>query len=114
VPQLKDANTARAWPAITTHNQGNHSIRTAEWRYIRYADGSEEFYDQKSDPNEWNNLASDARYTTIKTDLSRWLPQIDRPPAPNSASRILIYDPATGSVTWEGKPIDKNAPLPEF
>jgi arylsulfatase A-like enzyme len=39
VPQLKDANAPRPWPALTTHNQGNHSVRSEHWRYLRYADG---------------------------------------------------------------------------
>ena len=42
VPQLKDANAPRSWPAITTAGKDNHGIRTERWRYIRYADGSEE------------------------------------------------------------------------
>ena len=50
VPQLKDARAPRPWPAITTHNQGNHAVRTAQWRYIRYADGSEELYDHAARP----------------------------------------------------------------
>ena len=50
----------REWPAITTHNHDNHGIRTEDWRYIRYADGSEELYNMKSDPNEWNNLLAPA------------------------------------------------------
>jgi arylsulfatase A-like enzyme len=31
VPQLNDPKAPREWPAITTHNQGNHAIRTAAW-----------------------------------------------------------------------------------
>jgi choline-sulfatase len=57
VPQLRNAATKRARPAITSHNQGNHSVRTERWRYIHYADGTEELYDIKRDPNEWVNLA---------------------------------------------------------
>ena len=38
MPQLKDSAAPRDRPAITTHNQGNHGIRTEQWRYIRYAD----------------------------------------------------------------------------
>ncbi|MCU0613343.1 MAG: sulfatase, partial [Candidatus Eisenbacteria bacterium] len=53
VPQLKDARAPREWPAITTHNHDNHGIRTERWRYIRYADGSEELYDMQADPKEW-------------------------------------------------------------
>jgi arylsulfatase A-like enzyme len=101
--QLKDASAPRAWPAITTHNQGNHAIRTEQWRYIRYADGSEELYDVKADPNEWTNLARDPRHAETKRDLSRWLPKVDRPPVPGSAHRVLTYDPKTGEAIWEGK-----------
>jgi hypothetical protein len=38
---------------------------------------------------------------------------VDVPAAPNSASRVLTYDPATGAVTWEGKPVGKGDPIPE-
>ena len=48
------------WPHVTrtTFGPGNHAIRSQRWRYIRYADGSEELYDHDKDPNEWHNLAS--------------------------------------------------------
>jgi arylsulfatase A-like enzyme len=113
VPQLKDPQAERPWPAITSHNQGNHGIRTERWRYIHYADGSEELYDIENDPNEWTNLAGDARYAKVLAEHRRWLPKIDRPPAPGSAHRILTYDPETGRAVWEGKPIDKDGPIPE-
>lgn len=48
VPQLKDATAKRRWPALTTHNPGNHSVRTERWRYIRYANGAEELYDRST------------------------------------------------------------------
>ncbi len=113
MPQLKDASAKREWPAITTHNQGNHSIRTEDWRYIRYADGSEELYDVKADPNEWKNLAGDSQHAAVKAELAKWLPKVDLPPAPGSAHRILTYNKETGAVVWEGKPVDKQAPLPK-
>lgn len=113
-PQLKDAAQERPWPAITTHNQGNHSIRTNDWRYIRYADGSEELYDPRRDPNEWTNLAADSQYAATKAKLAEWLPKIDRPAAPGSKHRVLTYDPATGHVTWEGEPVGPHDPIPEI
>lgn len=112
VPQLKDAAAARQWPAITTHNQGNHSIRTADWRYIRYADGSEELYDEKADFNEWTNLAKDPAYAAKIAELAKWLPKVDKPLVPGSKSRILTYEPSTGEAIWEGVKIDKSAKLP--
>jgi arylsulfatase A-like enzyme len=111
-PQLVDSQAPRAWPAITTHNQGNHAVRSEGWRYIRYADGSEELYDVASDPNEWTNLAGDARHAATQRELARWLPKIDVPPAPGSAHRVLTYDGKSGVVTWEGEVIDKEAALP--
>jgi arylsulfatase A-like enzyme len=106
VPQLRDAKAARDRPAITTHNQGNHAIRTEQWRYIRYADGSEELYDIHKDPREWTNLAANVKLAETKRELARWLPNIDVPPVPGSAHRIITYDKQTGVVTWEGKTVD--------
>ena len=114
VPQLRDPRAPRPWPAITTHNQGNHTVRDERWRYIRYADGSEELYDRQSDPNEWTNLAKDPKHAAKKRELAKWLPKVDRPMAPGSAHRTLAYDPATGNAVWEGKPIGKDEPVPVF
>ena len=51
-----------------------HSVRTARYRYIRYADGSEELYDEQNDPNEWVNQASNASYAAAKTTMQGYLP----------------------------------------
>jgi arylsulfatase A-like enzyme len=104
LPQLRHADTKRRWPAITTHNVGNHAIRTDRWRYIRYADGSQELYDLQADPNEWTNLVDHAASQPVITDLTRWLPQVNLPPAPGSAHRILVQQ--DGIWLWEGKPIN--------
>jgi arylsulfatase A-like enzyme len=102
-PQLADASAPRLWPAITTCNQGNHAVRTERWRYIRYADGSEELYDMESDPNEWTNLARESRYEDVIRDHARWLPKIDAAPVSGSFERLLVRE---GEVwMWEGKPI---------
>jgi choline-sulfatase len=103
-PQLKDPKTPRPWPAITSHNQGNDTVRTEQWRYIRYADGSEELYDHRSDPNEWTNLVADARYSATKQEMTRWLPKTAAPPAPGSAHRVLVR--RDGLWLWEGQPIN--------
>lgn len=98
----------RERPAITTHNPGNHSVRTEQWRFIRYADGSEEMYDLAADPNEWTNLA--AKHADVRKELARWMPA-SAPPLPGSAGRILTFD--HGIPVWEGKPIGKDDPFPE-
>ena len=113
IPLLRNSQAAWAWPAITTHNQGNHSVRTEQWRFIHYADNSEELYDLRNDPNEWTNIAADPGFAQVRSNLSKWLPKIDKPPAPHSRDRILTYDPKTGEVNWEGKSIGKNDPIPD-
>lgn len=113
VPQLRDAKTPRSRPAITSHNQGNHGIRTERWRYIRYADGSEELYDCSSDPNEWRNLAALPESAATIKELKAWLPKIDSPLAPGSAQRVLTYDSAADEAVWEGTKVRRSDPIPE-
>lgn len=113
VPQLKDAATRRDRPAITSHNQGNHGIRSERWRYIRYADGSEELYDHLHDPDEWTNLADRPEHAAVIAEHRCWLPTTDLPPAPGSASRILTYDRETDVAIWEGKTVKRGDPIPE-
>jgi choline-sulfatase len=112
-PQLKDAKAKRTQPAITSHNQGNHGVRSERWRYIRYADGSEELYDVQNDPREWTNLVSRPEHAAVVAEHRRWLPKIDLPPAPGSANRVLTYDRATDEAIWEGKTVRRGDPIPE-
>ncbi len=77
------ANPDAAWddPAITTHGYKNHAVRSANWRYIQYADGSEELYNHANDPYEWKNLAGDAQYMTIIHEHAAWLPKTNLKPS---------------------------------
>jgi len=113
LPQLKNALSKKERPAITTHNQGNHGIRSERWRYIHYADGSEELYDMQKDPSEWHNLAGKSEYAAIIADHQKWLPKVDLPPAPNSANRVLTYDSKTDEAIWEGKTVKRGDAIPE-
>lgn len=113
VPQLKDAAARRERPAVTSHNQGNHAVRSEKWRYIRYADGSEELYDMVNDPDEWTNVASKPENAAVIADLQKWLPSMDVPPAPGSASRVLTYDRKTDEAVWEGITVKRGDAIPE-
>ncbi|MDP6444382.1 MAG: sulfatase [Pirellulaceae bacterium] len=81
-PWLEDPRRARLRPAVTTHGRNNHAVRTERFRYIRYADGSEELYDHDEDPNEWKNLAKNSEFAKYKADLAKWLPKQNAPDAP--------------------------------
>ncbi len=111
-PQLADATIPRKRPAITTHNHDNHGVRSRDWRYIRYADGTEELYDMRQDPHEWHNLAGDPQYAPIVAEHRSWVPD-SRPPVPGSAHRILVRKP-DGTVIWEGDNVPADAPIPEL
>lgn len=86
VPLLKDTQAPRAWPALTTFGRNNHAVRSRNWRYITYADGSQELYDQRTDPHNFHNLAGDPKYQGVIDRHRRWLPQVNQPLAPGSAN----------------------------
>jgi arylsulfatase A-like enzyme len=79
VPLLHKPAQARQQPALTTHGESNHTVRSERWRYIRYADGGEELYDHRNDPHEWTNLAGKPEFASVKADLAKWLPKSDAP-----------------------------------
>jgi arylsulfatase A-like enzyme len=75
VPLLKNPESQWERPALMTYGRGNHAVRSERWRYIRYADGSEELYDHQNDSNEWVNLASKKRFSSVIDSHKKWLPQ---------------------------------------
>jgi hypothetical protein len=97
---LADPAATREKPAITTSGGGknaSYAARDARWRYIRYADGSEELYDHDADPHEWTNLASAPEHAAIKSSLAAHFPAefkvAQRPvaevvPAPSPAGSV--------------------------
>ncbi len=76
-PLLENPQAPWDDPAITTHEYKNHAVRTAGWRYIRYANGDEELYDEVQDPFEWKNLAGDPAHAAKKAELAKLLPAAD-------------------------------------
>jgi arylsulfatase A-like enzyme len=81
-PLLADPSAAWNMPALTTYHFQNHAVRTERWRYIRYANGDEELYDQQADPHEWTNLADRPEHAQVKAELAKWLPEKNHPELP--------------------------------
>lgn len=71
---LRDPEADWNAPAISTEGYMNHAVRTQQYRYIRYEDGSEELYDHKKDPNEWTNLAKKKSMSKVIASLKALLP----------------------------------------
>ncbi len=68
-PLMRGEAIERGAPAKMTWQKGNHSLRSDQWRYTRYNDGSEELYDHHNDPYEWTNLAGDERFSKVISNL---------------------------------------------
>lgn len=90
---LAGRKAARGAPVVSTYGRGNHSLRNDRFRYIRYRNGDEEFYDEAGDPYEWTNRAHDPRYAAAKAELANWLPKEDAPD-------IAPPGPVMTSATW--------------
>jgi arylsulfatase A-like enzyme len=71
---LQGSSATRSAPAVMSWGRGNHSVRTAAWRFTRYSDGAEELYDHRLDPYEWNNLALTPEFDAVLRNLRQFLP----------------------------------------
>ncbi len=60
----------------------SYSLRSKDWRYIRYSNGKEELYHNAEDPYEWNNLADNPKYSSrLKTFRQRLQARLPKPGA---------------------------------
>jgi len=76
---LADPKAAWEQPALTTYLFNNHTVRTEDWRYIRYANGDEELYNDAKDPNEWTNLALKPEFAAKKAEMAKSIPTENHP-----------------------------------
>lgn len=75
VPLLEDPSREWNHPTLTTYGYNNHAVVSDRYRYIRYADGSEELYDVVADPHEWTNIAARPELAPVKRELARYMPE---------------------------------------
>ena len=76
VPILEDPEVDWESTAISYLYDRYASIRTEQFRYIRYQNGQEELYDHERDPREWKNEASNPEYAKVFKELADRLPSI--------------------------------------
>jgi arylsulfatase A-like enzyme len=84
---LKNPSAEWTTPALTTHGYRNHAVRSEGYRFIRYADGGEELYDESRDPYEWQNLAGKPELAGVRAELARRLPSKDQQPAARAKAK---------------------------
>lgn len=93
VPLLEDPSATREEPVLCTWYYKNHAIRSKDWRYIQYRDGTEELYNHTTDPGEHINLAYDPQYADVIAEHKKWLPKYNAIPA--------------GKSEWKGDKLDR-------
>jgi len=91
-PLIQDPAMEWNKPVLNSWYYGNYAIRSNNWRYIQYRDGSEELYNHQNDPGEHINLADDSQYAEIIAEHKKWLPETDALPA--------------GTTEWKGDKLD--------
>jgi len=77
VPILEDPDIDWESTAISYLYDRYASIRTEQFRYIRYQDGQQELYDHSRDPHEWKNEADNPEYAEIVKKLNSRLPAVE-------------------------------------
>jgi arylsulfatase A-like enzyme len=77
--------------AVSTYGRNNHAVISQQYRYIQYEDHSEEFYDLKTDPNEWNNMADKPQNKSIIEQHKKQLPPTNALWSAKSAYDINIF-----------------------
>ena len=75
-------NPKASWnkTSVTSFGYQNYGIRSERYRYIVYADGTEELYDHEQDKWEWHNLAANPEYADVKAKMRRGIPAHHEPP----------------------------------
>lgn len=91
---LKNPAKAKDREVYLPHTEPNgYAIINQKWRYIKYADDTEELYSVRNDPDEWENLAEHPEFEGIKKALRANAPKIFAKPARNtSAKKNLVIE----------------------
>jgi len=93
VPLIKKPSLKWDKPVLSSWLYKNFAVRSNEWRYIQYRDGSEELYNHYKDPNEYHNLAINGKNKNIIAKLKKYIPSTVALPA--------------GTTKWEGDELDE-------
>ena len=79
----------------------SYAVINQKYRYIHYADNTEEFYNLVKDPNEWNNSASNPEYKSIIEKMKKWAPKNHAKPGADKGDRNLKLVLEGEKFHWE-------------
>lgn len=92
-PLIESPDMAWPHPVLSNWMYKNYAVRSEDYRYILYRDGTEELYDHRKDPGEHDNLAKDAQHAAIIKNLKKHIPE-----------KVAL---PVGTETWTGDEISK-------
>ncbi len=98
---LKQPAKAKDRYVFTVGAENEYSVVNAEWRYIHYADGTEELYDVKRDPNEWTNLALTPEHKKLIEKMKAAAPQQFAKPGKRRGALKMVAEGE--EFHWEAK-----------
>ncbi len=104
---LKNPAAAKDRYAFTIAAPNEYSVVNTQWRYIHYADGAEEFYNEKSDSPEWTNLATKPEYRSQMDLMKAAAPASFAAPGKKRGEMKLVTEGE--NFHWEDKPADNPA-----
>ncbi len=106
-PLLENPTQKWDYPALISWRYQNYAVRSENYRYIKYRDGSEEFYDHTKDSGEFNNVVNEVAYSAQIEWHRQHIPE-------SAALPVGIYE-------WSGDEIDatinewaKDKSMPEW
>jgi arylsulfatase A-like enzyme len=91
--------------AFTVAAPHEYSVVNNRWRYIHYANGGEELYDQKEDSPEWTNLADRPEYRSIMDEMKAAAPASFATPGKKRGEMRLVTEGE--DFHWEDKPANE-------
>lgn len=99
---LKNPSAAKDRYAVTVAAPNEYSVVNTQWRYIHYADGSEEFYGKMDDSLEWTNLAAQPEYRRKMDEMKAAAPAHFATPGKKRGEMRLVTEGE--DFHWEDKP----------
>jgi arylsulfatase A-like enzyme len=76
VPLLRNPHAGWKSTAVTAYGDRYVTVRNEKFRYIRYRDDEEEFYDVTRDPHEWKNEIRNPQYAAAIAELRKAVPAL--------------------------------------
>ena len=102
---LRNPAAARDRDVFTITAPNEFAVVNAQWRYIHYADGGEELYDEKSDAPEWTNLADRPEYRGLMDRMKAAAPARFAAAGKKRGEMTLVTEGE--NFHWEDKPAGK-------